>query len=167
MIFRNILHISEQSPLLSENHKCIVKNIASEIDEGSKALDNKRSELNINKLNTMKASDDYQAKVNCLNQIITRRRGSQNLDKNTQSETSAAIHDLYSQRPTDNLVVLSSLKEVLKQAQNSPLLSTIKQYEVKEIMLPTVCKNMEEAKRLTLNTIPKKPVKTLTAKDIA
>lgn len=148
-ILRGTLNMSQLSPLLSENHKDNIKKLLTDIPEKLPNDAHGNSSSNINDLYKIKAQDNYQAKVSSLSQIMRRGRCLQ-ATKNAQSEISAAIHDLYAQRPLDNACMLSKLQSILQQAQSSPLVCTIKQYEVKEIMLPEVTKNIEHAQTLTV-----------------
>ncbi|KKQ33473.1 MAG: hypothetical protein US49_C0001G0153 [candidate division TM6 bacterium GW2011_GWF2_37_49] len=147
---RSVLILSQRSTLLSQNNQQYVDKILADI--GNNSVEEGNRQLNIANLNSVSAKDNYSAKAMSLCRIMRRPNRGIKFDKNMQSEASSAIHDLYANRPLNDVALLSKLKEVLNLASQTPLLSTINQYEVKEIMLPEVLKNVDKAALLTKNS---------------
>jgi len=144
---RSILMLSQRSTLSSQNNQQYVDKMLADI--GSNEVEVGKRPLDITTLNSVSAKDNYSAKAMHLCRIMRRSNRGTKFDKNMQSEASSAIHDLYANRPLNDVALLSKLKDVLNLASHTPLLSTINQYEVEEIMLPEVLKNVDKAALLT------------------
>lgn len=145
IILKGVLNLSQQGKFLNNDHKANINKIIADIVEPSEPSAKEKTSLTPKNLSSIKAKDDYQTKANYLYQMMRRSKSAGNINKYVQSETSSAIHDLYAQRPLNNVAMLSKLRDILSFGQNTPLLSTINQYEVKEIMLPEVSKNLDKA----------------------
>lgn len=146
---RSVLMLSLRSSLLSQNNQQYVDKMLAEI--GSNSLFDGEKSLDITNLNSVSAKDHFNEKAASLCRLMRRPPRGTKFDKNVQSETSSAIHDLYANRPFNDHKRLTKLREVLNLAGNTPLLSTINQYEVKEIMLPEVAKNVAKASLIAIN----------------
>jgi hypothetical protein len=150
-----ILHFSQQSPLLGDSHKENIDKLFKDLIEKAKKSQGTNLKTTMQNLQNMDSQNDYKSKIQSTFQLARKIRGIKAPSREMQSEFSAAIQDVYSNRPMDDSQSLTKLRDILTIASNSLLLSTIKQYEVKEIFIPNVLKNIEKAKQLAQNTVAK------------
>lgn len=150
-----ILQDSQQCSLLTNTHKEKIAQTLNNFLEKAKNAQCANLKMVAQSLNTSNTTNGYKSKIQNIIKMTRSGRGINTIPREVQSEFSAAIHDAYSNRPSDDNASLAMLKHVLTIAAGSPLLSTIKQYEVKEIFIPNVVKEMEKAKQLAENKDPK------------